>query len=93
MITIIHESTQKARKDYYCNACEFLLEGDNVCELGLTFSEYRSIVKAKQNGYKILKGEIYLRQYNSDETSKDTWVYRAIPEIHKICLKYDLYDE
>lgn len=89
MIVTIHESRPKARKDYYCNACEFLFEDDIS---GLTFSEYRTVVRAKWNGKKILKGQTYIRQFNGDETIGDTWTYRAIPEIHKICVKYKLYD-
>lgn len=88
MIEIIHESIQKARKNYSCNACDFLFEDDLP---KLTFSEYRSVVKAKQNKQRILKGQEYIRQFNGN--GGDTWVYRAIPEIHKICLKYGYYEE
>lgn len=89
-IEIIHESRPKARKDYRCDACTFLFEID-PCELGLTFSEKREVVKARQKRYKILKGEIYVRQFNKD--GGDTWTFRAIPAIHDICIKHDLYAE
>ena len=89
-IEIIHESRSKARKNYYCDACNFLFESD-PCELGLTFTEAREVVKARQKRYKILKGEIYVRQFNKD--GGDTWTFRAIPAIDKICQKYDLYRE
>ncbi len=90
MITTIHESTPVARKNYSCNACEFIFNDDY--RNGYTFSEYRSIIKARNNNYRILKGEKYIRQWNADEISGDTWTYRAIPEIHQICIKHELYD-
>lgn len=91
MITVIHQYKYKARKNYNCDACNNLFESD-ICDLGLTFTEYRSVVKAKQNNSRILKGETYLRQFNRDD-SNNTWVFRAIPEIHEICIKYKLYEE
>lgn len=90
MIEIIHQSEQKARKSYRCDACNFLFEFEPR-DLGLTFSEMREMVKARQKGYRILPGEVYVRQFNKD--GGDTWVFRAIPAIDKICVKYDLYRE
>lgn len=89
MIVTIHEVFSTARKDYHCNACEFLFNDDDMS--GFTFAEYRAIVTAKWNGKKILKGQKYIRQFNTD--GGHTWTFRAIPEIHKICVKYNLYDE
>ena len=89
-IEIIHESRPIARKNYHCDACNFLFEFD-PCELGLTFAEKREVVKARQKRYKILKGERYIRQFNKD--GGDAWTFRAIPAIDKICQKYDLYIE
>lgn len=89
-IEIIHESQPVARKDYHCNACDFLFEID-PCELGLAFSEKREVVKARQKGYKILKGEKYIRQFNKD--GGNTWTFRAIPAIHDICVSHNLYAE
>ncbi len=90
-ITTIHSSAPKARKDYSCIACDFLFAVDFPTELGLTFSEKRAVVKARQRKYKILKGEKYIRQFNTDGSY--TWTFRAIPEIHSICIKHELYQE
>ena len=90
MVEIIHESEPIARKEYSCMACAFLFELDDPCELGLTFKEKREVVKARQKKCKILKGEKYIRQFN--KADGDTYSFRAIPAIHKICLKYDLYE-
>lgn len=91
-ISIIHESKPIARKNYSCDACIFLFDLNIPKELGLSFSEYRAVVKAKQNGYKILKGERYIRQFNTDNCG-NTWTFRGIPEITKICHKHNLFDE
>ena len=90
MIELIHESTPIARKEYSCNACDFLFEIDFWSELNLTFSDYREIVKARQHNYKILKGERYIRQFNKAEGH--TYTFRAIPAIHRICVKLNLYE-
>ena len=92
MIELIHKSNPIARKEYSCDACTFLFELDDPCELGLTFYEKREIVKAIQKNYKILKGEKYIRQFNKDG-GNNTWTFRAIPSIHAICAKHDLYEE
>lgn len=90
MISIIHESKPKARKNYSCDACEFIFNGDY--RYGYTFTEFRAISIARRKCYRIVKGEKYIRQYNSDSTSGETYTFRAIPEIHEICIKYRLYD-
>ena len=90
-ISSIYESSPIARKEYSCNACDFIFALDDLFYIGLTFAEKRSIVKAKQKKYKILKGEKYERQFNTDGIH--AWTFRAIPEMHKICIKHDLYKE
>ena len=62
-----------------------------VYEYTFTFTELRKIVKARRNGWKIKKGEKYIRQNNVDETSGDFYTYKAIPAIHDICIKNDVY--
>ena len=89
MIQVIKETNPVARKDHYCDACTYLLEvGYNG--IGLSFHEYRDIVKAKRNGYKIKKGSKYLNQFNTD--GGDCWSFKAIYEIHRICVRLDIYD-
>lgn len=91
MITVIHESRPVARNNYHCDACDFLFEVlfDVLGEL--SFREKRSIVIARRNNRMITKGERYIRQFNTDGSY--AWTFRAIPEIHSICLKFDLYCE
>ena len=88
---LIHQTTPVARKTHYCNACEFVFNGD--INRGFTFSEYRAIIKARNNGYRILKGEKYIRQFIGDSISGEVWSFKAIPDIHAICLKYDFYED
>jgi hypothetical protein len=87
MITI-ETRFQKAKKDYVCNACEWLFESELT---GFSIAEYRAMVKARRNRYMIKKGQEYLRQANV--CGGDFMVFRAIPEIHDICLKYDMYQD
>lgn len=90
MLTLIKESLHKARKDYHCNSYEFI---NNCCDdfSMMTFGERRSIVKAISNKGVIKKGDIYLYQFLVD--GGDNWSIRAIPELHKICIKYDIYPD
>jgi len=50
---INHRSVKKARKRYVCDACRFINDHSSFSELAsiekLTFSEKRSLVKAKQS--------------------------------------------
>ena len=85
---LLKNKTQKAKKEYSCDACVWLFESDY--RYGLTISEYRSIIKAQRNGCKILAGEKYVYQCGIYEG--DFYVFRAIPDIHEICLKYEMYD-
>lgn len=93
MIEVLSESTPKASKDYPCQACRFLLDGGlrDVMKGPLTFAEKRAIAQAKANGYKILKGQTYLRQNNVDQG--EFYVFKAIPAVHDIMIKYKLYPD
>ena len=57
-----------------------------------TFSELRSIVNARNSGQRILPGERYLRSAVVNGYG-DFFDFKARPEIHQICLKYNLYEE
>ena len=90
MIEIISEKTPIAKKDYECMAC--LLVNEHINNGGFfTFSDYRKIVKAKKNNWKIRKGDRYIYQFNTD--GSNVCEFRAMPIIHKLCIKYDLYEE
>jgi hypothetical protein len=92
MCTLIAEQMVKSsRKDYQCQAAYWLHE----CGLNnlpkMNFSEYREIIKAKRQSWKVLKGQSYTKQFIVD--GGQSWTFRAIPELHKICLKYEIYPE
>lgn len=53
-----------------------------------TFTEWRAIVKAKNNKWKIKMDDPYIKQINKGD---DFYIFRAIPELHTICLKYNIY--
>jgi len=93
MSTQIGETTYpKARKSYNCMASEWITNGD----LSETFrccnwDEKRDIIRARRNKWRIQPGQKYLRQAIIFEGRMDT--FRAIPAMHDICIKYDLYQE
>ena len=89
MVTALSESEPVARKEHRCDACDWVLR-HGWHGMGLTFSELRSIAKAKSNNWRIVKGQKYLRQTNIQDGELRT--FKAIPEIHAICLAHDYYD-
>ena len=89
MATVINETFPKAQKDHYCDACHFVLEDLPDLLRHLPYSSAKEIVKAKRNGYKIIKGQQYINQFN--RCDGEVYTFKAIPEIHDICLDYDLY--
>lgn len=84
--TITHP---KARKDYPCDAWGWLSNCDCQEFSTLTFSERKSIVKAKRNSFKIKRGEIMYKC--SGRFDGEFTIFRAIPELDAICKKYDIY--
>jgi len=74
-------------------ACDFLFaSGVHLgCDTGLSFAEFRAIAKAEKNKRQIQKGERYTKQYNKNDG--EAYTFRAITDIHKICLVHDLYSE
>lgn len=89
MIQILSESEPVARKPYDCMACEWILNGGIDGE-GFTRPELRALSKARKNKWQIVKGQKYIRQNN--KLGDDIYTFKAIPEIHDICLKHDLYE-
>ena len=91
-VEVIHESTQVARKSYHDDSCESVMESlDYLKFKGLSFSEWRSIAKAKASGWKIQKGQKYVSQFN--KMDGQTFTFRTLPDILAICGKYNLYSE
>ena len=89
MITVLSESKQVAKKDYECMASKFILEA-GLDAFDYSISELRAIAKAKRQEFKIVKGQTYLRQSNMIDGS--FYYFKAIPEIHDICLRRGLYE-
>lgn len=88
MARVISDNTRKSRKDHNCCACEWLLNY-GLGQVDFTFAEYRTIAKAKRNKWRVKKGETYLSQCNVQDG--DIQTIKAIPAIHDLCVKYDLY--
>lgn len=90
----ISTSKPVARKNYGCDACVWITEGilgyDCIDDYNMTFAELRSIVRAKQNGWRIMKGQKHL-QATIESCDGDLLSWRAIPEIDEICKKYEIY--
>lgn len=89
MVTVIRNEIRTARKRYECMASLFLREC--LDDVKLTFGELRAVVLARREGWKICPGMKYTYQFN--ECTGETYSFRARTDIHRICLKYDLYPE
>lgn len=88
MVKVLSESKQIARKDYECEACTCVLN-QGYDGMGFSREERRTLVKARKNNWKIVKGQEYLKQKNIYEGV--VFKFKAIPSVHDICIKYDLY--
>lgn len=92
MIEVISDTKHVAQKDYKDDSAEFIIECMYSIRSGLlTFSELRAIARLKANGWKIKKGQVYMKQFN--KMDGDTYTFRSLPEIAAICHKYELYPE
>lgn len=91
MYQFLRDDTPVARKTYLCDASEYVQEW--LHQQIFTISEYREIVKAKRQGWKIQPGQKYIKQVGVDEGAHEMMVYRAIPDMHDLCLKYDLFPD
>lgn len=87
--TVIQTKYPKARKDHTCDACYWLCQGLEFVSHNLSFREKRAIVRARRNGWKIKKGETYVRATVKQDGELAT--FRAIPEIDQICTETGLY--
>ena len=88
MCDLISASTPTARKDHGCMAYDWI---DNCFDLeDLTPDEQHNFLQAKGNKGMIKKGTKYIRQCLND--GGRLFTFKAIPELHKICLKYDMYE-
>ena len=91
----VSSSNPVARKNYGCDACVWLTEGviysGDLNSYNFTFSELRTIVAARKNGWRIMKGE---KHSQASMISCDGYFvsWRAITAIHEICIRHDLYE-
>lgn len=93
MATLLRYSKHIAKKSYRCDACVWLVESgltDFLVHCEPTYAELRSVVKARRNKWCITPGQTYIKQVSV--SGGELYVFRAIPEIDKICHKYELYD-
>lgn len=90
-ITLLSKSEPLARKEYSCDASVWFYNCAMPVENGMfTYEELRAIVKARRSSWCIKPGQKYLKFAQIQDG--DFCVFRAIPEMHAICRKYDLYD-
>ena len=89
MPRIIKQTEPRARKDYSCNLAESAGEID--WPTGMTFSEIRSLVIYQNKGRKILKGEIYICQFN--EWEGQVYQFKMDKSIFEIFCKYRLFPD
>lgn len=82
-------TTPTARKDYPCEASQLII---NVCDWSMfTFAEKRMLVKARRDGWKIKKGQQYVKC--SGKWEGEWTEFRARPEMNDLCQKYNIYQE
>lgn len=93
MITTISHKTCKARIDHEDSAGVWIREqlSDIRINIKMTFSEWRAILKLKNQKWKILKGQHYERFICKQDG--EIYTFKCLKEINQICLKYELYCE
>lgn len=89
MIQSINQSNPIARKDYYCDCCQLIR--DSLPYIKFAFADLRKIVRARQDGWMIKKGNKYEYQFNTD--GGDAWTFRGRLDMYELCNKYDLFDD
>lgn len=88
--TLISEKYPVSRKDRPCMACETLSYW-GIRAKDFTFAERRQLAIARRNGWRIKTGEKYLKQFIV--CCGDAGTFQAIPAMHNLCLKYDMYED
>ena len=89
MTTLLSEHKPTAMREHTCMACDWVLQF-GIDGNGFTRPELRALSRARKSNWKIIKGQGYIRQGN--EFEGELYTFRAIPEIHAICIKYDIYE-
>jgi hypothetical protein len=81
-------TTQVARKGYWCDASRIVLEAGDFG--AMTRADLRLLAKARRDGWKIKKGQIYVKC--SGIVDGEWTTFRARPEINSLCECYGLYE-
>lgn len=89
MCKVIAEQTRIAHKAYEDMASVWLTNSD-VQASELTFAERRAVVRARRDGWNIKPGQRYLDQ--SFKQDGEVMRIRYRPDIHRICIRLDLYE-
>jgi len=87
---VLSESKPKARKQHDCNASLFITEGGKPDYFDC-IQDYRDYINARNKRFKIEVGDIYIRQ--SMVCDGDFHCAKSIPEMHLLCIKYELYGD
>ncbi len=92
MINVIHQSWQKARKRYWCDGSEYLLnEVEQGLDIVFSFAEMRVIAEIKRFRINHIQiGETYIRQFNTD--GGDVWTWRCRKVVWDILVKHNLFN-
>lgn len=92
---LIEHKVVRARKDHHCDGCSQLLDFGStdqiIEEYKLTDTEIISLLGAKKEGFRILKGQTYISQFCRDDGYVYTWKSR--PEIYNILVKYKIFED
>ena len=83
-------TTPVARKDYHCEASDW------ICNASYPDEDYdpedlETINKARNESWKILKGQKYLKV--SGKFEGEFCTFRARIDLEEVCKKYDLYPD
>ena len=90
MWNIYTDSTPQAQREYTCDAwVAFLATGYE--ELDFHPEDWATILRAQNQGGRILIGNRYLKRKGISEGKSHT--FRARMDMHILCMKYDLYAE
>jgi len=82
-------------KDHECNSCLWLygigITPESIFnQIDFNEDEKQSIINAHANRWKVKKGEPAIYCVGISDSDFGAWY--SIPEIHEICLKYDIYE-
>lgn len=87
---LLSESYPVAQKTYYCDACNVMSQDPRFYFDEMTFSEKRTIVKARKNDFHIIKGQKYVMQtgkFDGEFTRS-----RCIPDAAKIASRLGAWE-